>query len=273
MITMLNCGYNFIHKDGITIDRPAGAGNYAFVSFRTKAELILDGKLLTAEKNSYILFRPTTPHLYREVETPFINDWFHCDGNEIQEFLTRLKLPLDTLVKATDPLFIAGCIRELQSINRLGGPLRDQIIDFDIRSLFMKLSNLMEITDLPEKTSRHFRQFSELRSELYSSPQIHMTVEKIASRVNLSKSYFQHIYKELFGCSVVTDMINSRLEYAKYLLENSSLSVSAISRMCGYENDTHFMRQFKRFVGITPSHFRSRRSTNVQIIDKGHIMT
>ncbi|WP_028609013.1 helix-turn-helix domain-containing protein [Paenibacillus harenae] len=259
MISMISCGYNFIHKDGITIDRPAGAGNYAFVFFKSKAELILDGKLLAAEKNSYILFHPSTPHLYRELDKPFINDWFHCDGNEILEFLTQLKLPLNTLVKATDPLLIAGCIRELQSSNRLGGPLRDQIIDFDIRALFMKLSNLMELAGLPDKTSRYFRQFSELRSELYSSPQTHLTVENIASRVNLSKSYFQHIYKELFGCSVVSDMINSRLEYAKYLLGNSSLTIAAISKMCGYENDTHFMRQFKRFVGTTPSQFRSRR--------------
>ncbi len=134
-----------------------------------------------------------------------------------------------------------------------------KIIDSDIRTLFMKLSNLLERAALPDKTSRYFRQFSELRGELYSSPQTHLPVEKIASRVNLSKSYFQHIYKELFGCSVVSDMINGRLEYAKYLLQNSSLSIAAISKMCGYENDTHFMRQFKRFVGVTPSQFRSRR--------------
>lgn len=258
MMTMINCGYDFIHTDGITIDRPAGAGNYAFVYFKSKAELIVDGKPMTADKNSYILFHPATPHLYRELERPFINDWFHCEGNEIQQFLSQLKLPLDTLVKVADPLLISGCIRELQSSGRLGGPLCDQIIDLDIKSLFMKLSNLMALADMPDKTSRHFRQFSELRSELYSSPQTHLPVEKLASRVNLSKSYFQHIYKELFGCSVVTDMINSRLEYAKYLLGSSSLSVSAISKMCGYENDTHFMRQFKRFAGITPSQFRSR---------------
>ena len=115
-----------------------------------------------AEKNSYILFRPATPHLYRELEDPFINDWFHCEGNEILEFLTQLKLPLDTLVKATDPFLISGCIRELQSASRLGGPLRDQIIDSDIKALFMKLSNLMERAALPDKASRYFRQFSEL---------------------------------------------------------------------------------------------------------------
>lgn len=259
MIRMISCGYNFIHRDWITINRPAGAGNYAFVLFKSNAEVVLDGRPLVAEKNSYILFRPETPHLYRELDKPFINDWFHCDGNEILEFLTQLKLPLDTLVEATDPLLITRCIRELQSTSRLGGTLRDRIMDSDIRSLFMKLSNQLERAPLPNTTNRYFHQLSELRDELYSAPHTHMPVEQIASRVNLSKSYFQHIYKELFGCSVVSDIINSRLEYAKYLLENSSLSIAAISKMCGYENETHFMRQFKRFVGVTPSQFRSKR--------------
>ncbi len=241
------------------MDRPAGAGNYAFVFFRSHSEVVLGGRMLAAEKNSYIIFGPATSHLYREVEKPFVNDWFHCDGNDISEFLAQLNHPLDTLIKAVDPLLITRCIQELHSISRLGGPLRDQIVDSDIRTLFMKLSNLRERADLPDKSSRYFCQFSELRGELYSSPQTHQPVEKIAARVNMSKSYFQHLYKELFGCSVVSDIINSRLEYAKYLLGNSSLPVAAISKMCGYDNDTHFMRQFKRFVGVRPSQYRSQQ--------------
>ncbi len=259
MIRLISCGYQFIHRDGITIDRPSGAGNYAFVFFRSHSEVVLNGVPMAAEKNCFIIFSPATPHLYRELEKPFVNDWFHCDGNEIMDFLMQLNLPLDTLIKAVDPLLITSCIRELHSMNRLGGPLRDQIIDSELRTLFMKLSNLLERASLPDKTNCYFRQFSELRNELYSSPQTHLSVEEIASRVNLSKSYFQHIYKELFGCSVVSDIIQSRLEYAKYLLGNSSLSVAAISKMCGYENDTHFMRQFKRFVGVTPSQYRLQR--------------
>ncbi|MDQ0871427.1 AraC family transcriptional regulator of arabinose operon [Paenibacillus sp. V4I3] len=259
MIQLISCGYNFKHWDGVTIDRPVGAGNYAFVLFKSNSEVILDGKSFVAEKNSYLIFQPSTPHLYRELEKPFVNDWFHCDGTEIQDFLLELNFPLDTPVKAADPLLITKCIMELHSINQLGGPLRDKIIDSDIRTLFMKLRNLLDRPTLPDKTSRYFSQFSELRNELYSSPQTNRSVEKLASCMNLSKSYFQHIYKELFGCSVVIDIINSRLEYAKYLLENSSLSIAAISKMCGYENDTHFMRQFKKFVGFTPSQFKSGR--------------
>jgi AraC family transcriptional regulator of arabinose operon len=259
MIRLISCGFDFIHRDGIRIDRPAGAGNYAFVFFRSHSEVVLNGRPIPAEKNSYVLFRPETPYLYREVERPYIDDWFHCEGEGMMELLDEIRFPLDTPVKALDPLLITRCIRELHGMSKLDGPLRDRIIDSEIRTLLMKLSNLIGRGALPDKTSRYFRQFSELRSELYSTPQTHQPVEKIAARVNLSKSYFQHIYKELFGCSVVSDMINGRLEYAKYLLANSSLSVAAIAKMCGYENDTHFMRQFKRFVGVTPSEYRSPR--------------
>ncbi|XEC93530.1 helix-turn-helix domain-containing protein [Paenibacillus tarimensis] len=259
MIQLIGCGHHFIHRDGITIDRPAGAGNYAFVFFKSHSEVVLRGKPIIAEKNSFILFRPDTPHLYRESARPFVNDWFHCEGGEIEAFLTQLNFPLDTLVKAADPLLITGYIRELQNISRLGGPLQGRIIDLDIKTLFMKLGNLLERSAMTEKTSRYYRQFTELRSELYSSPQSRLPVERLAARVNLSKSYFQHLYKEMFGCSVVFDMINGRLEYAKYLLGNSSSSVAAISKMCGYDNETHFMRQFKRFAGVTPSQYRKQR--------------
>lgn len=257
MIGLLSCGYHYVHPKGITIDRPSGAGNYAFVFFKSNSEVIVDGKLLAAEKNSYILFGPATRHLYRDVEKPFVNDWFHMEGSEIQGFLERLNFPMNTPVKAVDPLLITRCVMELQSINRLGGPLQNEIIDSEIRNLFMKLSNLLVRPANNNKASRYFRQFSELRNELYSSPQTHLSVEMIASRMKMSKSYFQHTYKELFGCSVIHDIINSRLEYAKYLLENSTLSVATISGMCGYDNETHFMRQFKKFIGVTPSHYKS----------------
>ncbi|MGG1516339.1 AraC family transcriptional regulator [Paenibacillus oryzisoli] len=258
-MNLLSCGYNYIHPSGITIDRTAGAGNYAFVFFKSQAEVIVNGSRIAAPKHAYILFSPNVPHLYREMEMPFINDWFHFEGAQVEEFLAEVNFPLNQLVTAVDPHLIGRYVMELQSTKRSGGPLCDSILDADIRTLFMKLSNLQEKPAAADKARRYYRQFEELRSELYSSPQRHRTVDSLAASLNLSKSYFQHIYKELFGCSVVHDMITGRLEYAKYLLDNGSLSVAAIADLCGYENDTHFMRQFKKYEGMTPREYRSGR--------------
>lgn len=257
MIQLINCGYNFVHEDGIIINRPNGSGNYAFVFFKSSSEVVLNGESFEVPKNSYIFLRPDTTHLYRGLEKPFINDWFHCENSDIEVFLTEIFFPLDIPIVAEDPYLISRSIKELQYIARQNSPLQDRIIDYDLRSFFMKLTSLREKSIILEKTSRHFLQFSKLRNDIYNSPNRYFSVDSLASSLNLSKSYFQHIYKQLFGCSVVADIINARLEYAKYLLTNSELSICTISKMCGYENDTHFMRQFKKFVGTTPSRYKS----------------
>lgn len=256
MIELSSCGYRYIHPNGIMIDRPHGSGDYAFVFFRSRAEVVVAGSRTICNRDCYILFGPKTPHLYRESDLPFVNDWFHCTGEGVSELLNELRLPLDTLLPATDPSLISRSITEMHRIRKTGGPLMQRILDAEIRSLLMKLSNLHEMS-LTEKQGRYFRQFSELRDELYNSPQRHYTVDMLAAKLNLSKSYFQHLYRELFGCSVITDMIHGRLEYAKYLLRHSAYSVSTIASMCGYQHDTHFMRQFKKFVGVTPGHYKA----------------
>ncbi|MCA0757073.1 AraC family transcriptional regulator [Paenibacillus sp. N4] len=257
MLRLISCGYHLVHKDGIVRNRPNGSGNYTFVFFKSNAEVKLHDSTLTVENNTFILFQPATPHYYRELESPFINDWFHCNGDDLQAFLLNLNFPSDTPVKASDPLLISRCIMDLQNTFRLGGPLRDQIIDCDLRSFFMKLGDLRERT-APDKLHRYYIPFSELRNELYRSPHQNVSVQELASRLNMSKSYFQHIYKDLFHCSVMMDIINARLEHAKYLLDHSELSVTHISNLCGYENDTHFMRQFKKFVGVSPRQYKYR---------------
>lgn len=257
MIRLVSLGYHYSHRDGIMIDRPTGAGNYAFVFFKSRAEVSVNGHSEYVDKNHYIVFSPNTTHYYRDLEKPFVNDWFHCEGSCLEQLLDQLDFPLDKPVKAIDPHMISKRIMELQNTVREEGPFSGQIVDLELKSLLMRLGNSQAKTSVPEKAGRYFLPLSQLRNELYSSPSIRLSVEELASRVNLSKSYFQHIYKELFGCSVMTDMINGRLEYAKYLLINTQLSVAEIAKLCGYENETHFMRQFKKFVGMRPSRYKA----------------
>ncbi|KQY94430.1 AraC family transcriptional regulator [Paenibacillus sp. Root52] len=261
MLKLISCGFHTIHHEGIIRNRPNGSGHYTFVFFNSRAEVTLREQAMIVEKNTFILFGPETPHAYREMENPFINDWFHCYGANMTDFLMELNFPLDTPIEASDPLLISRCVMELQTINRLDGSLRERIIDCDLRSFFMKLSDLRERT-APHQLNRYYIGFNELRNELYRSPHQNISVAELAIRLNISKSYFQHIYKQLFGCSVMTDMINGRLEHAKYLLDHSEMSVTEISSSCGYDNDTHFMRQFKKFVGTSPRQYRFRREAS-----------
>ncbi|CAM3321767.1 MULTISPECIES: helix-turn-helix domain-containing protein [Saccharibacillus] len=252
MIRLVNCGCRFTHREGIRIERPHGAGNYAFVFFRTRAEVTVNGRAFQAERSSYILFSPDTPHAYRDLERPYVNDWFHCEGGGVGELLQRLGLPTDRLLSAPDPALVPRHILELQSAGREEGPFRAEIAELELRSLLTKLAAALVRPAPPARTLRYADSLSRLRADLYGSPDARVSVEELAAKVSLSKSHFQHLYKETFGCSVVTDMIRGRVEYAQYLLLSTRLPVGEIGRLCGYENETHFMRQFKQFAGTTP---------------------
>ena len=54
------------------------------------------------------------------------------------------------------------------------------------------------------------------------------------------------------------DLIEARINAARQLLTATDLPVHEIAAACGYQNATHFMRQFKEITGLTPSAYRNR---------------
>ncbi|WP_340023763.1 AraC family transcriptional regulator [Paenibacillus sp. FSL K6-1096] len=258
MITLKRCGANVIHPEGMTIDRPEGSGDYVFVFFRSRMQLRLEKRSVYAEPNTYIIYNQTSDYFYKDAELPLVHDWFHFEMEEKDAWWDRLKLPLDTLMKAHDPLYISRKVHELHWENLQNGTFRQEIIDSILRGLFMKLSDIRHHVEASQPISKYYDAFLNLRNEVLSSPSTWYSVEQLAERMNMSPSYFQQIYKQIFGIPVVSDIILGRLGYASYLLRSTTYTISHISAICGYENDVHFMRQFKKFTGQTPSEYRGK---------------
>ena len=105
---------------------------------------------------------------------------------------------------------------------------------------------------------KYYQAFSGLRTQVYNNPANNWSVPVLADSLALSLSYFQHLYKQFFGCSCQQDIISARLELAKYYLKGSNMSIRSLSDFCGYDNELHFMRQFKKFVGMTPTEYRQK---------------
>ena len=257
MLQLKRVGYNVMHEKGFFIDRPFGSGDYLFILFRSKMELILAGKTQFVDKNSYIIYKKGSSQFYKDFEPPIVHDWFHFDGEDLEAFFSTLQLPFDTVLTAHDPFYISRKIQDLQLEYLQNGALKNEIIHGSLQCLFMKLSDIRDSIAPHNNLSKYYNQFVALRNEIYNAPQNNFTVAALAHRVNMSRSYFQHIYKEIFGISIVSDIISNRLEYGMYLLGNTTYTISYISELCGYTNDVHFMRQFKKTVGITPSEYRS----------------
>lgn len=83
-----------------------------------------------------------------------------------------------------------------------------------------------------------------------------VTPEQVASMLNMSYSWFRKTFKAYTHVSPAHYITSLKLQEAKSLLLNSSLSVKEIAYRLHYENAASFSAIFKKYLGVTPSEYR-----------------
>ncbi len=82
-----------------------------------------------------------------------------------------------------------------------------------------------------------------------------LSVAEIASEVAMSPSHFAHRFRACFGQSPMRYRKQVRLEQARHLLLNSSVTVPIAADAAGYASDAHFSRDFKACFGLSPRRY------------------
>lgn len=91
-----------------------------------------------------------------------------------------------------------------------------------------------------------------LRANLHRA----LTVEEIAQSVALSRSRLFDLFRADLDVSPVRYHKTLRLERARHLLERTLLNIKVIAADVGYNDCSHFMRDFKKAYGPTPTEYR-----------------
>ena len=90
-----------------------------------------------------------------------------------------------------------------------------------------------------------------------------ISLNDCAEHVGISQYYLSRIFKECLGYNFVEYLSMVRIDAAKRLCEDKSLSIRDIAQKCGYANITYFYRVFKRSIGVTIGEYR-REISNVE---------
>lgn len=83
-----------------------------------------------------------------------------------------------------------------------------------------------------------------------------LTLEKVASQVFLSPSYFSRQFKKMTGFGYKEYLNYVRLKEAKRLLLETEDSVSEVARRCGFSDGNYFGDLFHKIVGRSPREYR-----------------
>lgn len=80
----------------------------------------------------------------------------------------------------------------------------------------------------------------------------------LAKLLNISQYYFCSLFKQSMGISPYQYIIGQRIERAKQLLKQKELSIVDVALKCGFSSQTHFIKQFRKRMGITPLAYRNQ---------------
>ena len=83
-------------------------------------------------------------------------------------------------------------------------------------------------------------------------------VREVADACRLNRSYFSKLFKENMGCPPQEFLIGVRLAKAAELMCSSDVPISEIAVRCGYSNQFHFSRAFKKHYKTPPQKWRAQ---------------
>lgn len=252
-------GFNSVYDSSYSVRREPENDVYMLILTNSPAQFIIDGISVKTASGTLILFDDSCVQEYSADGGAFICSWICFDEENDKEFVNSLEIMMNRPIRFSDTEFIGVLIRNIASEYYSLNSRRSKMLDTLMRTLLLKVSETGERRDNAQQTVEpHYSALIDLRAKIYRNPQLKWNVDTMAADVNMSRSYFQHIYREVFGVSCIADVISGKIEKAKEILSETSCTVSQVAVMCGYDNEEHFMRQFKKIVGVTPSKYRKK---------------
>lgn len=83
-----------------------------------------------------------------------------------------------------------------------------------------------------------------------------VSLNELAQALNLSASRLRHLFKDETGVTPAQYLKARRMQRAKELLEATFLNVKEVMLKVGVKDKSSFVRDFKKFYGLSPSRYR-----------------
>jgi AraC family transcriptional regulator len=90
-----------------------------------------------------------------------------------------------------------------------------------------------------------------------------VSIEAIATEVGVHAIHLSRTFRRFYGCTPGGYLRACRIERATALLHSGNRALSDVAQECGFADQSHFCKVFKRHVGRTPAEFRRDSCLNV----------
>ncbi len=84
-----------------------------------------------------------------------------------------------------------------------------------------------------------------------------LNVKMIAEEFHYNPEYLSALYSKAAGITLTASVNRARLDIAKRLLSDRSVTIKEAAYSCGFSDEKYFMRVFRRAEGMTPEQYRA----------------
>ncbi|WP_078552338.1 response regulator [Bacillus alkalicellulosilyticus] len=144
-------------------------------------------------------------------------------------------------------------LTQFKSIEWKSGNNKGQIIDYmvELLEIVIKHRDLSQSKNYPliEKAKDYIK-------NNYHNPEL--SLQMVANVVNISPSYFSHLFSQETGQTLKEYLTTVRIEKAKELLLTTSEKTYEIALKVGYNDSHYFCNMFKKLTGFTTKKFKNQ---------------
>ena len=167
------------------------------------------------------------------------------DKNIVKEITEKYELVSPRIARGS---LVENCIRELENVILSKGVLYREALENLVRGFVIEVFRENEITRRSEK-----QQFSKSLVQKISKEYAHITFEEAARFSGYSKSHFSKMFREIFGLSFSQYLNVIKVEHAIEMMRAEHyITMTAISRKCGFSTVRNFNHVFKNITGYSP---------------------
>ena len=213
-----------------------------------EGEILLDGVWKTASAGDFFILRSQEPHEYRSKKhNPWHKIWINYCADYTLSLLDAYNVK-SGIYKAADTASVF-----LQALELSSSAYVTVSTCYTLAEYVHKIIASASLRKAAETSCDEYRIREMLNASIYKK----VDLDSISDALHMSKSNLIRIFKSRYGVTPYNYLIDSKMETAKLLMVNSSLSVREIADMLCISDEHYFSTLFYRRVGMRPRDYKN----------------
>ncbi|MWV42706.1 helix-turn-helix domain-containing protein [Paenibacillus sp. HJL G12] len=168
-----------------------------------------------------------------------------------EEQVAKTELPCHFAFRPRDPSKFSALFETIHRYHTLPSSARRDVLCH--AAICQTLAEISLDLDFMRQDTLSHPDIQNIKAYIDTHPAERLSVQELAGFTGLTSKYCSKLFQQIYGIPIKTYQIKARIDYARYLLENSGQSIKEISFQLGYTDPFTFSKQYKAVTGVSPS--------------------